>query len=80
MPKGPLKLRELLKKLKPYSIIVMPKRGKGSESILVKPKEPGSHKGPQYPIKNHGQGTEISKQVIEAILRRFEIDPGEFWD
>jgi hypothetical protein len=80
MPKRPYKLRELLKKLKPYGIVSLTeKRGKGSERILLKPNAPGSKKGPQYPIKNHGLGTEITKQVIDAILRRFGIDKKDFW-
>ena len=54
------------------------KRGKGSERILLKPDPPGSNKGPQYPIKSHGKGTEISLPVINAILRRFGIT--DFWD
>jgi hypothetical protein len=53
-------------------------RGKGSEIILVKPESPKSVKGPQYPIKNHGAGTEISIPVIKALLRRFNIT--DFWD
>jgi len=78
--KSPLKLRELLKRLKPYGVKAFPsKRGKGSELILVKPNEPGSMKGPQYPIKNHGPGTEISIPVIRTILRRFNIDEDDFW-
>jgi len=37
MPKSPLKLRKLLKKLKPYGIVPMSKgRGKSSEIFLVK--------------------------------------------
>lgn len=80
MSKYPLKLRELLSRLKQeYGIISLSKRGKGSERILVKPQEPSSRKGPQYPIKNHGAGTEISIPVIKAILRRFEINEKEFW-
>lgn len=80
MPKGPLKLRELLKKLKPYGIRALSKQqGKGSEIILLKPNSPGSRKGPQFPIKNHGQGTEIDIRVIDAILRRFTIDKKDFW-
>jgi hypothetical protein len=81
MPKKPLTLRELTKKLKPYGIVTMKRtRGKGSERILLKPNAPGSTKGPQYPIKDHGQSTEIHIPVILAILRRFDIDPDEFWD
>ena len=80
MSKNPLSLREFLKKLKPYNVFPLArKRGKGSEIILLKPKEPGSKQGPQYPIKNHGLSTEIPIPVILAALRRFEIDPKEFF-
>lgn len=84
MPKGPLKLRELLKRLKPYRIEILERqrggqRGKGSELILLKPNEPGTRQGQQYPIKNHGMGTEITAPVIDALLRRFNIDKKEFW-
>lgn len=80
MPKRPLKFRELVDKLKPYGIVVMAKRGKGSEVILLKPTEPGSKKGAQYPIKHHGDSTELSIPVIKAALRRFGINQDEFWD
>lgn len=84
MPKRPFKLRELLQRLQPYGIEVLDrkrkgKRGKGSELILLKPDAAGSRKGPQYPVKNHGSGTEISVPVLNAILRRFQIDKKEFW-
>lgn len=80
MPKKPLKFRELLVKLKPYNIVVMSqKRGKGSEIILLKPESLGSKRGLQYPVKYHGDGTEISIPVINAILRRFCINPEVFW-
>lgn len=79
MPKCPLKIRELIKRLKPYGVKVLSKkRGKGSERILLLPDNPTSKKGPQYPIKDHGRDTELSVPVINAILRRFEID--DFWD
>ena len=54
------------------------KRGKGSERILLMPDKPGSKKGPQYPIKDHGKNTEISIPTINTILRRFKIE--DFWD
>ena len=41
-------------------------KGKGSETILFRPSEPGSRKGPQFTIKNHGMGTEIAVPVIDA--------------
>jgi len=86
MPKSPLKLRELLRRLTSYGVVVMERsgsgtgrRGKGSEIILLLPEKEGSKRGAIYPVKNHGMGTEISIPVIQAILRRFDIDPGEFW-
>jgi hypothetical protein len=80
MPKKPLKFKELVKKLKRYGIMPLPNRGKGSEIILHKPVEERSTKGPQYPIKNHGDSTEISIPVILEVLRRFNIDADEFWE
>ncbi|MBU4261220.1 MAG: type II toxin-antitoxin system HicA family toxin [Proteobacteria bacterium] len=81
MSKRPYTIRELLKKLKSYGIVAMErKRGKGSELILIKPNNPDSTKGPQIPIKNHGPSSEIYYQTILAILRRFDIDPKDFWD
>ncbi|MBU1056100.1 MAG: type II toxin-antitoxin system HicA family toxin [Proteobacteria bacterium] len=81
MPKRPYTIRELLKKLKTYGIVIIPsKRGKGSEVILLKPNKPGSKQGPQIPIKNHGPSTEIHYPVIMSILRRFGINPKDFWD
>ena len=82
MSKHPFQLRQLIAKLKSqYGIEVSSKRerGKGSEIILLKPEEPGSKKGEQYPLKDHGASTEISIPVVNAILRRFRIDKKEFW-
>lgn len=78
MHKAPLKLKELLRRLTKYGVVVMSKRGKGSEIILLLPDANDSTKGLQYPIKNHGTGTEIPIPVINAILRRFNIT--DFWD
>jgi hypothetical protein len=80
MPKRPLRYRELIERLRPHGIVAMVKRGKGSEVILLKPDAPGSTKGAQYPIKHHGDGTEISIPVIIALLRRFGIDANSFWE
>jgi hypothetical protein len=80
MSKSPLALRKLIKKLKGHGVVVMArKRGKGSEIILLKPNKAGSKKGLQYPIKNHGDSTQISTPVINALLRRFGIDNDDFW-
>jgi len=79
--KRPLKLRDLLAKLKPFGVVrFADTRGKGSEIILVKPVGADPTKGPQHSLKNHGLGTEISVPVILSILGRFEIDPNKFWD
>lgn len=75
----PLGVRELLKRLREFGVNSIPRRGKGSETILVRPDKPGSLKGPQYVIKDHGPGTEIDVPVINAILRQFGIDEAEFW-
>jgi len=77
--RGPLKNRELLKKLKLYGVVVLSNRGKGSETILLMPESPGSKRGAQYPIKDHGAGTEHAVQVISKILDRFNIGPKDFW-
>jgi len=76
-----MKLNELLAALKKYGVQKLPtSRGKGSETILIKPTGDDPTKGPQYPIKNHGPGTEITIPVIRAALRRFKILEDEFWD
>lgn len=83
MPKiqpHPLKHRDLLKKLKKFGIIEIPSRGKGSERMLILESGMGSkYQGPQIPIKCHGEGTEHSKRVIDSVLRRFNINPEDFW-
>lgn len=54
-------------------------RGKGSERILLLPDTPGGNKGPQYPIKYHGDSTPVGRGTLAAVLRRFNIDPKDFW-
>ena len=79
MSNGVLTYRELIKRLRPFGVEVRVKRGKGSERMLVQPAEPGGNKGPQYPIKHHGDGTRIGSGTLSAVLRRFGIDPKDFW-
>jgi len=76
---NPLKYRELLKRLKKFGVVEIRNRGKGSERILLLPKTHGSKKGAQYPIRCHGGGDSISVPVIKAALRRFGIEPDDFW-
>jgi hypothetical protein len=79
MSKGALKLGDLLDRLEEYGVISLVKRGKGSEMILLKPTTLGSMRGATYPIRNHGLGKDVPVPVINAALRRFEIDKKEFW-
>jgi hypothetical protein len=81
LPKRRLKHRELLRLLKRFGITEDKKRGKGSERILIEDRGiDGKYKGPQYPIKCHGDDTEHSAKLIDAILRRFSIPEDQFWD
>ena len=81
MAKRPYPFRKLARKLRrEFGILCDKGRGKGSERMFYKPREPGTKKGPQHTIKCHGEGDEISILVIKAILERFGIPPEEFWD
>ena len=42
--------------------------------------EPGSGKGPQYALKCHGEGKEVAKGTLRALLRRLNIDPQDFFE
>jgi hypothetical protein len=81
----PLKFKELVERLSYFGVIEHPnsKRGRGSERILILAAnyDPITKKyhGPQYPIKCHGEGTEIYKPVISKLLNRFGIEPVAFW-
>lgn len=77
--KKPLKRDELLQKLRPFGIEILKKRGKGSELVLRLPGIPGSRKPEIFTIKDHGKKTEYAVQVVNAVLRRFGINPDDFW-
>ena len=68
----------MIKKLGKFGIVVLDVRGKGSEKMLFRPLSEGSKKGLTYPIKYHGNNTEILAYAITAILRVFNIDEDEF--
>lgn len=79
-PKYALTVRKLLQRLSSYGVIIRTGAGKGSETVLVRPTNPTvPTKGPQYTIKHHRDSDEISGHIISAILRRFSINPNEFW-
>ncbi len=75
-----LKHRELLSKLRNFGVIEIKDMGKGSERILILKVglSGGRYTGPQIPIKCHGEGTEHSVRVIDAVLRRFFHRPQRF--
>lgn len=79
MPNRPLSLGDLLKRLKPFKIVSLKKRGKGSHRVLLLPDAEGSKKGKTYPVKDHGPQTPIYGPMIQSILKAFDIKPGEFW-
>ena len=79
MPNKSLSLSDLLKRLRPFGIVTLKRRGKGSERVLLLPNKDGSLKGKHHTIKDHGPQTPIYGPVIQSILKRFSIDPYEFW-
>ncbi len=64
--------KELLEALKPYGVIEIGKRGKGSERMLYQPETRLNH----Y-IKYHGKNTEYGKRYIASLKRRFDL-PNDF--
>lgn len=78
MPK-PHKFRELRKKLRKHdnNFEFLTRRGKGSERVISHDDINGR---PEFiPIKCHGEGTEIGKGMLQAIIRRFNL-PSDFFD
>lgn len=75
----PHKFREVWKKLKKHDrrFIQDKKRGHGSERLLIHPDINGRKQS--YPIKCHGENTEIRKGTLSAIIRRFGL-PRDFFD
>jgi len=67
------KYRELIKILKRYDSLFQTHihRGKGSEQIIYHPNIKGQSRS--FPIKCHGENTEIRKGVLSALIRRFEL-------
>jgi len=72
MPR-PYKFRELIKVLKKHDprFELWVNRGKGSERIIYHPNING--RAESFPVKCHGEGTELRKRVISAVVRRFKL-------
>lgn len=75
MPK-PRKYRELIKILRAHDsrFEVYENRGKGSERMIYHPDVGGRPQS--FPVKCHGENTELRKGVISAIVRRFRLPKG----
>jgi hypothetical protein len=75
MPKT-YKFRELVNALRSYDkrFEIYKNRGKGSERMIYHPDING--RSESYPIKCHGEGTEIRSGHIAAIKRRFRLPEG----
>ena len=73
MPKNKrLKYSQLLKRLKPYGIVVIEKRGKGSERMPYQEKTRLN-----YPITSHKKDHQYSIGMLKAIVRKFSL-PDDF--
>ncbi len=70
---NPHKYRELVKILRKYDsrFQFWINRGKSSERMIYHPDINGHPES--YPIKCHGENTELSRGVISAIIRRFDL-------
>jgi hypothetical protein len=78
MPR-PLPYRKVIRALSDYDprFEVWINRGKGSERIIYHPDIAGRPES--YPIKCHGEGTEIRPGTLSAIIRRFRL-PRDIFD
>jgi len=67
------KFRELVRALKSYDsrFEFWEKRGKGSERMIYHPDINGRPES--FPVRCHGENTELRKGVISGIIRRFNL-------
>jgi hypothetical protein len=77
MPR-PKKYREVIHILMAYDrrFEVWAHRGKGSERIIYHPMINGRPES--FPIKCHGENTEIRSGVISSLIRRFNLPKNLF--
>ena len=75
MPR-PYKYRKLVKILRQHDprFEFWEKRGKGSERMIYHPDVNG--RAESFPVKRHGENTELRLGVISAIIRRFKLPKG----
>ena len=77
---GPLRYRDLIRRLRNFGVEEHLDRGKGSHAYLIRPAGKEKGKGPRCPIRRHGSGDEIPLGTIQSTLRRLEIDLDDFWE
>ncbi len=79
MPK-PKKLRQVKKLLKDHDkkFEFWDNRGKGSEQMIYHPSA-ATGRSESFPIKCHGEGTEIGKGCLADLIRRFGL-PKDIFD
>ncbi len=70
---APLKYRDLVKRLRKHDprFEVWENRAKGSERMLYHPDIGGRPQS--FPLKCHGDSTEIRIGMLRAIMRRFQL-------
>lgn len=75
MPK-PYTFLALIRALRTYDsrFEVHVRRGKGSHRMIYHPDIDGDPAS--FPVKYHGESTELRKGMISAIIRRFELPKG----
>lgn len=69
-----IRLGKALKRFEALGIAV---NRQGNEIILQRPVEPGSHKGPTFPIPSDPK---LKTHYVNHACRVFGIDPKIFWD
>ena len=75
-----MKIRDFISRLAEFDVTAKPrKRGKGSETILSSDTRLKDGHPLFHTIKNHGKGTEVYRQVVQAVCRKFGIDEDEFY-
>ena len=77
----PLRYSELRRRLEAFGATELLHRGKGSERIFIR-RDPLRGQERTYPIKCHGQHTELGIGTIAACLRRLGFNKDEvdqFW-
>ncbi len=77
MPR-PKRFREVIAALKSHDarFEVWVNRGKGSERIIYHPDVSG--RSESFPVKCHGEGTELRAGVLSGIIRRFKLPRNVF--